>query len=99
MHDTPTTVLGLLHVALRIPLCSSLKEKRGVLKPRIHYLRSKFNLAVAEVGDQDVWRSAILAIATVSGEKNVVESTLAQALEYFDTRPDLEVLDHRIELV
>ena len=99
MRDLPTTVIGVLHVALRIPLCRSLKEKRGVIKPRLQFLRSKHNLAVAEVGDQDVWRSAILAIATLSSDKNIVESAVAQVLAHFDGRPDLEVVDHSIEIL
>ena len=99
MQDLPTTIIGVLYVALRIPLCRSLKEKRGVIKPRLHFLRSKHNLAAAEVGDQDVWRSAILAFATVSSDKNIVENTLSQVLGHFDGRPDLEVVDHGIEIL
>lgn len=99
MHDTPTTILGILHVALRIPLCRSLKEKRSVIKPRVQYLRSKFNLAVAEIGDQDKWRRAVLAVATVSNDKTVVENTLRQVREHLDRRHDLEVVDCQIEIL
>ena len=99
MHDPPTTIIGVMHVALRIPLCKSLKEKRSVLKPCIQHLRDKFNLAVSETGDQDAWRNAILAMATVSNDKTVVESTLRKALHYFDRRPDLEVVDEHVEIL
>jgi uncharacterized protein len=99
MHDLPTTIVGLLHVALRIPVCNSLKEKRSVVKPCIHHLRRELNLAVAEIGDQDVWRSAVLAMTTVSNDKTVVESTLREAREYLDRRHDLEVVDVNAEIL
>jgi uncharacterized protein YlxP (DUF503 family) len=98
MHDPPTTVVGLMHVELHIPLCNSLKEKRSALRPCIERLRSQLNLAVAEIGDQDVWRSAIVAMVSVSSDKNLVENTLNRAREYFQTRRDLELVDSCIEI-
>ena len=99
MHDPPTTVIGLLHVELHIPLCDSLKQKRSVLRPCIQTLRTKLNVAVAETGDQDIWRSAILAVATVSGDKTMVEQTLDKALGLIGRRPNLEVVDSEVEML
>jgi len=41
---------------LRIPGCSSLKQKRHVLKSLTGALRSTFNVSVAEVDHQDLWQ-------------------------------------------
>ncbi|MBX7243997.1 MAG: DUF503 domain-containing protein [Candidatus Sumerlaeaceae bacterium] len=67
-------IIGLLRVRLHIPDANSLKDKRSVLKRTIHRLRTNYNCAVAEVDDQDVWRSAVLAIVTVYAQKAQVES-------------------------
>jgi uncharacterized protein len=99
MHHPPSTIIGVLHVAIRLPVCHSLKEKRAIVKPVLEHLRRHFNLAVAEVDDQDIWRSAVLSIATISNDKNVVESTLRQATDYFDDRPDLEIVGHKFEIL
>ncbi|MFW5870493.1 MAG: DUF503 domain-containing protein [Candidatus Sumerlaeota bacterium] len=99
MHHPPSTVIGVLHVAVRLPVCNSLKEKRAIVKPVIEHLRRHFNLAVAEVDDQDIWRSAVLSIATISADKNVVESTLRQATDYFDSRHELEIVGHQFEIL
>ena len=99
MNDPPTTVVGLMHVALRIALCNSLKEKRSALKPCIHYLQDHFKLAVAEVGDQDIWRSAVLAVVAVSGDKRVVEQMLRQAQNYLEGHPNVEVVDLDVEIL
>ena len=99
MHDAPTTIVGLMHVALRIHGCRSLKEKRSALKPCIQRLQERFRIAVAEVGDHDVWGSAIVAAAAVSGDKTCVENALGQALRYLEECPEVEVVDQRIEIL
>ena len=99
MRDTPTTVIGVMHAELRLAVCGSLKEKRSVLRPCIHTLQDEYKLAVAEVGDQDIWRSAILAVAAISGDKVFVERALQNAQRYLETRPDFEVIDLQVEIL
>ena len=99
MHDLPTTVVGLMHVSLHVPLCGSLKEKRSVVRPCIQHLQRHFSLAVAEVADQDVWRSAVLAVAAVSGDRSCVEQALRQAQHYLERHRDLDVVDINVELI
>ena len=99
MHDAPTTIVGLMHAELRLPACNSLKDKRSVLRPCLHRLRNDLNLAVAEVGDQDVWRSAILAVVAVSADKTLVENLLREALDILDARHDLEVADAQVQIL
>ena len=45
--------MGLLTIELYVPGITSLKEKRGVVKPLIARLRKEFNVSVAEVGDNE----------------------------------------------
>ncbi|MBN1866696.1 DUF503 domain-containing protein [Candidatus Sumerlaeota bacterium] len=99
MHDPPSVVVGLMHVELHIPLCNSLKEKRSAVRPCLQHIRTQLNLAVAEVGDQDVWRSALVAMVSVSNDRTVVENTLNRARHYFETRRDLELVDSRTEIL
>ena len=99
IEDPPTTIVGLMHVEMRLPLCNSLKDKRSALRPCIHHLRNDLNLAVAEVADQDVWRSAILAVVAVSSDKTVVENLLRQALGFIEGRHDVEVADAQTQIL
>lgn len=99
MHDTPTTLVGLLHVALRIPMCHSLKEKRSTLKSCLSRLTKQFNVSAAEVADMDVWGSAVVAVAAVANDRDRVEKVLRQVEGFWDSRPDLEVVDSQIEIL
>lgn len=92
-------VIGSLRVRLHIPGANSLKDKRSVIKKTIHRLRSHLNCAVAEVDDQDVWRSAVLAIVTVYAQKDQVESLFTAVLRDLNTAADFEVAEQDIEIL
>ena len=57
-------------VELFIPMAHSLKDKRQVLQSLKSRLRDKFNVSVAEVGDQELWQKAILGLACVANESS-----------------------------
>lgn len=83
---------------LRIPGCSSLKEKRHVLKTVTVSLRSKFNVAVAEVDHQDLWQRATLAVSSVAGEGYHLKRVMHQVGRHLDTFPAIEVINSDLSL-
>jgi uncharacterized protein YlxP (DUF503 family) len=93
-------VVGLCRIQLHLPGNGSLKEKRGRLKPLLNGLRKEFNLAAAEVDDNDFWQSAVIAIVTVANDAAYTHAVLERAVHWIETtRPDLQVVDWEIELV
>ena len=61
---------------LRIEHAHSLKEKRHVVKSLKDRLRNKFNVSVAEIDDQDLHNSAVIAAAAVSFSRDFAEKIL-----------------------
>ena len=68
--------VGVLTMELRIEHAHSLKEKRHVVKSLKDRLRHKFNVSVAEIDDQDLHNSAVLAAATVSSSRDFAAKVL-----------------------
>jgi uncharacterized protein YlxP (DUF503 family) len=68
--------IGVLTLELRIEESHSLKDKRHVVKSLKDRLRSKFNVAVAEIDYQDLWQRALVSAVTVSSEHSHAESIL-----------------------
>ena len=91
--------VGLCTVELFIPDGHSLKEKRQVLQSLKTRLRDKFNLSVAEVGDQDLWQKAVLGLACVANESAHVNQVLNQAVNLIQSVPAIQLLRSRIELL
>ena len=73
-------VVGVLTLELRIDHAHSLKEKRHVVKSLKDRLRGKFNVSVAEIDDQDLHNSAVIAAAIVSSSREFASQVL-QAVE------------------
>jgi uncharacterized protein YlxP (DUF503 family) len=92
-------IVGLCTVELHIPDGDSLKAKRQVLKSLKDRLRDKFNVSVAEVGDQELWQKAVLGIACVANEGSYVNQVLDQALNLIRSVPMVELIQFRIELL
>jgi uncharacterized protein len=77
---------------LRIPGSNSLKEKRHVLKTLTASLRSKFNIAVAEVDHQDLWQRATIGVSAVASEGYHLKRVMHEVERHIDTFPAIEVL-------
>ena len=83
---------------LRIPGCSSLKEKRHVLKTLTASLRTKFNVAVAEVDHQELWQRATIGVSSVAAEGYHLRRVMRQVERHIDTFPAIEVLSSDLTL-
>ena len=68
--------IGVLTLELRLESSHSLKDKRHVVQSLKDRLRSKFNVAVAEIDHQDLWQRAVVAAVTVSSDHVFAEKVL-----------------------
>lgn len=68
--------IGVLTFELHIEGAQSLKEKRHTVRGLKDRLRTRFNVAVAEIGYQDLWQRALVAAVTVSGDRDRAEEVL-----------------------
>lgn len=78
---------------LRIPGCSSLKEKRHVVKSLTAALRRRFNVSVAEVDHLDLWQRTTIAVAATGAEHFHVRKVMAEVERFVERWNDVEVID------
>ncbi len=71
--------IGVLTLELKIDHSHSLKDKRHVVKSLKEKLRSRFNVAVAEIDYQEVWNRSVIAAVTVSPDRSRAEQVLQAA--------------------
>jgi uncharacterized protein YlxP (DUF503 family) len=92
--------VGICRVKLRFPENLSLKGKRQVLKSITTRLRSRFNVSVAEVDDNDLWQLATVGICCVSNNKRYTNEVLSKAVDFIvNGRFEVEMLDYEIEIL
>src|SRR5215831_17922880 len=63
-------------LTLAIPESGSLKAKRQILRRVMDRLKARFNVAVAEVDDNDLWQKATLGLAVVGNERKHVNEQM-----------------------
>jgi uncharacterized protein YlxP (DUF503 family) len=94
-----TMVIGACNLELYIPGNGSLKGKRHIVKSLAARLRNEFNVSVAEVGAQDAWRTAIIAVVCVSSDTNYVHGLLTRVAQWVEhSRLDCDLVDYQIEI-
>lgn len=92
--------VGLLTLDIRLPGCSSLKEKRSRLKPLISRLHRDFNISVAEMDHQDSWKEAVIVCAVVSNDAAHTQRVLQKVLHWIENKwPDGTVFDDWLEII
>lgn len=69
-------VIGVLHLELRIDHAQSLKDRRNVIRSLKARLRSRHNVAVAEIGPSDILNRALVSAVTISNDRAFAEKVL-----------------------
>jgi len=92
-------VLGIVVLALRIPHCTSLKEKRSAVKKVIERTRSRFNVSMAEVGQQDTYTRADVGCVMVGSDHRYVNGALDKILDFVASMHVADIVSERVEIV
>jgi len=92
-------VIGACTVELHLPSCRNLKDKRSVIKRLTRRISGRFNVAVAEVGFQDLWQRSCIAVVSVSTSRNVLESTFRKVVDELEHGAEALVTDIQTEFL
>lgn len=88
-----------LRIKLHAPWVHSLKEKRMVVKSLIAKLRNKFNVSVAEVGEQDIHQIIVIGVAAIVAHNAQADSVMEEIREFIEESTEAEILDIEREMV
>jgi uncharacterized protein YlxP (DUF503 family) len=91
--------VGVARVTLQIPESGSLKAKRQVLRRVTDRVKARFNVAVAEVDDNDRWQLATIALAVVGNESRHVNEQLEKIIQFIDDMYVAPLVSRELELV
>ena len=76
--------IGSIVFDMYIPHATSLKEKRMVVRSMKEKLKAKFNVSVSEIGNQDLWQSAQVAVVMVAPDQKQVEKVMQNIINFVE---------------
>lgn len=82
---------------LHIPGSTSLKAKRQVVKSLVQRLRNRFNASISEVGSQDLWQRAEIALAVVCYNGGGADSIMEKIFAYVDRDSSVDIIASHFE--
>ena len=92
-------VIGVCHLDFRIPENQSLKGKRHVLRKMIDRVRNRFNVAISEVGDNDLWQRGQIGICTVGNDRRHINSSLDKVIDFIEKMNLVEMVQTEMEII
>jgi uncharacterized protein YlxP (DUF503 family) len=90
--------VGVLQFTILLRSSHSLKQKRHVLKSIKDRLRARYNVAVAEVDDHDLWQKGTLGLVTCGNDAKRIRSQLDKIVMVLRLHPTAELIDWQIDL-
>lgn len=91
---------GLFTIHFKLNGCSSLKEKRSLLRPLEHRLSRQFNISIAETGFQDNHGDSELTVGLVNNDPRYIEAEFSRIEAWIESYfPDMLIFDQKIEII
>ena len=91
--------IRILKLALFIYNSNSLKEKRMILHSLKAKLRNNFNVAVTQIGDEDKWQKATIAIVGAERDRKNMNSILSNIINFIEQFNGVDLINHEMELI
>lgn len=86
-------VIGVMELHLALYDNESLKAKRSVVKRVINRTRNTFNIAAAEVDDQDMTDHAIIGIVAVGSDQRYLDGLLTKVEGFIERMALADVVE------
>ena len=91
--------IGACSIKLSLRGARSLKEKRRVIRAIKDRVKNKFNISVAEIGDQNLWGSIHIGIAATGPDARYLEALMRQTVNFIESMYLADMIDHQIEVI
>jgi len=91
--------VGLLTLEIYIPDAHSLKDKRQVIRSLKDRLRSRFNVAVAELDYYDTWQRSQVGVVSLSNNAAHLEQSLQAVFMEAENLLGRDLVDHNLEVL
>lgn len=92
--------IGILKIEFFLHETHSLKQKRFIIQQLKDKLRKRFNISIIEADYQDKWQRSVIAIACISEDSRLINSTFDKIIDYIEqNKSGFEILNDEFEIM
>lgn len=88
--------VGIIHIWIHES--NSLKAKRGVLKSIIRRTQNRFNVSIAEIGENDHWKLGKIGFTVVGNDRRFINGKIDKILQFVQEMHLADVLKTKVEI-
>ena len=92
-------IIGAMTLTIHVPWVHSLKEKRTIVKSLCAKTQNKFNISIAEIGEQDTHQTILIGLATVANEVGQINSVLDHIINFIESNTEGEIITIDREII
>ena len=92
-------VVGICHLDVIIPENHSLKGKRQVIKRVIDRVKNRFNISIAEVGDNELWQRSQLGMSLVGNDRKFINWYLDRVVNFIEAMNIVHIAHSELEIL
>jgi len=93
-------VVGVARLNMHLPeKYTPSRARGGWIKGMIGQIRSRFDVAISEVGLHDLWQSAEIGISSVGNSQPVLNSVMDKIIDFVDGFPLVEIVRVDVEYI
>jgi uncharacterized protein YlxP (DUF503 family) len=91
-------VVGVLRLTFVVPGAHSLKEKRHAVRKMTDRVRARYNVSIAEVGENEVWQRAVLGVTAVANDSRFVNEVLDKVVRDCESAAVAHLVNREMEI-
>ena len=91
-------VVGVLRLTLVIAGARSLKDKRQALRKIVDRARARYNVSIAEVGENDSWQRAVVGVTVVANDRSFVNEVLDKVVRDVESLAVASLVNREMEI-
>ncbi|SKC75852.1 DUF503 domain-containing protein [Maledivibacter halophilus] len=92
-------IIGSCEIKLVIFEVNSLKEKRQVIKSLLKRIQSRYNVSIAEVDLNDIWRRGVIGLVCVTTSTKHANQMLNNVIKFIENDGRVEIIECKFEII
>ncbi|MCC5910244.1 MAG: DUF503 domain-containing protein [Clostridiaceae bacterium] len=92
-------LVGVCSIKIVMYEVNSLKGKRQILKSMIERIKARFNVSIAEVGDQDKWQIAEIGFCCVTNSRRHADEMINTVIGFIEKDGRLDITECEVEIL